>query len=425
MKRNSQHGKMIRILLLCLCAMLAAGCACAEDIEIVNLGGARNLNLHYGTTLADGRILLVGAANDPGKIECLPTLLCLNRDRTVSWEFTDEAFGSGEFSYTSEMSDGTIAAVYTRWGADNFACAQGIRFFTPEGKPTGKETIISETGSVPVMFTAKSRLLVAVIQGDNIGDIIGWRMIDMDGNEIKGVDNSFDYNYGFNAIDDGDSFVTTVNVTVKGRPMSAVMRMDSWGNLIRGTVMKSIREDPDTDHVPILRLAKTADGEYLAIQREPGHNAIGTRSALIRLNSELHTKWINTEIFEGIPDSFVDFAVSGGKTTVCFEKSDKYDFWSFQDFTKGKTLTIIVADENGMNPAKTEMRITPENVEWMKQYLRENAGEKEMTPQFWTNKLIPMDDGLWLLANFSIYEEREDPRIWGCMSTALIKIPEM
>ena len=123
MKRNNHPGKMIRILLLCLCAMLAAGCACAEDIEIVNLGGARNLNLHYGTTLADGRILLAGAANDPGKIECLPTLLCLNRDRTVSWEFTDEAFGSGEFSPASELSDGTIAAVYTRWGADNVACA--------------------------------------------------------------------------------------------------------------------------------------------------------------------------------------------------------------------------------------------------------------------------------------------------------------
>ena len=336
MKRNHHPGKVIRILLLCLCAaMLAAGTAFAENIEIVNLGGARNLNLHYGTTLTDGRILLVGAANDPGKIECLPTLLCLNRDRTVSWEFTDEAFGSGEFSPASELSDGTIAAVYTRWGADNVACAQGIRFFTPDGKPTGKETVISETDSVPVMFTAKSRLLVAVFEDD---DIAGWRMIDMDGNEIKGLDNSFDFNDGFNAIDDA--------------------------------------------------------------------------------------KWKNTEIFEGISDSFVDYAVSGGKTTVCFEKSEKHDFRDIMDFTEGTTLTIIAADENGMNPAKTEMRITPENVEWMKQYLRENAGKKEMIPQFWANKLIPMDDGLWLLARFSIYEEREDPRIWDCMSTALIKIPE-
>ena len=336
MKRNNHPGKMIRILLLCLCAMLAAGCACAEDIEIVNLGGARNLNLHYGTTLADGRILLAGAANDPGKIECLPTLLCLNRDRTVSWEFTDEAFGSGEFTHASELSDGTIAAVYTRWGADNFACAQGIRFFTPDGKPTGKETVISETDSVPVDFAAKSRLLVAVFEDD---DIAGWRMIDMDGNEIKGLDNSVDFNDGFNAIDDA--------------------------------------------------------------------------------------KWKNTEIFEGISDHFVDYAVSGGKTTVCFEKSEKHDFRDIMDFMKGTTLTIIAADENGMNPAKTEMRITPENVEWMKQYLRENAGTKEMIPQFWTSKLIPMDDGLWLLANFSIYEEREDRRIWDRMSTGLIKIPEM
>ena len=158
MKRNHHPGKVIRILLLCLCAaMLAAGTAFAENIEIVNLGGARNINLHYGTTLADGRILLAGAANDPGKTECLPTLLCLNSDRTVGWEFTDEEFGSGEFSCTSEMSDGTIAAVYTRWGADNFACAQGIRFFTPEWKVCPISTVLHAN-----IMSAASQILGSV-----------------------------------------------------------------------------------------------------------------------------------------------------------------------------------------------------------------------------------------------------------------------
>ena len=120
----------------------------------------------------------------------------------------------------------------------------------------------------------------------------------------------------------------------------------------------------------------------------------------------------------------MDFAVSGGKVTACFEKYNKDRFRNLRDFTEGTTLTIIAADENAMDPVKTELRITPEDVEWMKQYLGENAGTKELVPQFLAYKLIPMDDGLWLLANFIVHEKNGDPRIWDRISTGLIKIPE-
>ncbi len=419
-------GKEIirRALLLCLCAMLAAGTAFAEDVEIVNLGGERNLGLSYGTTLADGRSLLIGAANDPGKTESLLTLLCLNPDRTVSWEYTDEAFGSGTFICAAELSDGTIGAVYTRWAEDNTASGQAIRFFTPDGKPTGKETVISETDSSMVMFAAKSRLLVSVYEDD---DIAGWRMIDIDGNEITRMDDSIYYIYGLNTIDEDDGFVMTADVKRKDRLLSAVMKVDAGGKVIWKTILPCLWENQDVDsiiHVPNIRLAKTADGGYLGIQTEPGPHAIGTKSALVRLDSEGRILWTNTEIFEGMTDSFVDFVVSGGKIAVCFEKGGPADFRNIRDFREGITLTTIRADENGMNPVKSELRITLEDVEWMGQYLRENAGTKKMTPQIDTNKLIPMDDGLWLPAVFYVREYQEDPGIWNRSSTGLIRIPE-
>ena len=57
--RTKRKGIIRQALLLCLCATLAAGCACAEKTEGVNLGKSGKNSLVYGTTLSDGRILLV------------------------------------------------------------------------------------------------------------------------------------------------------------------------------------------------------------------------------------------------------------------------------------------------------------------------------------------------------------------------------
>ena len=77
-------GKEIirRALLLCLCAVLAMGCACAEKTEGVNLSTDRRYALNYGTTLSDGRILLVGSREVPGDNAGSAWLLCLNPDRS-------------------------------------------------------------------------------------------------------------------------------------------------------------------------------------------------------------------------------------------------------------------------------------------------------------------------------------------------------
>ena len=72
-----------RFLALCLCAALLCGAACAEGIREICFGLDY---MHYGCTLADGRMVLVGAKNlaDGYDFEPVARVVCLNPDRTAS-----------------------------------------------------------------------------------------------------------------------------------------------------------------------------------------------------------------------------------------------------------------------------------------------------------------------------------------------------
>ena len=77
MRQNSYPGKIIRILLLCLCAALLAGTAAAEGAA--DLSDGVYIDLKYSDTLPAGRVLLAGYVDRTGK-NAEPKLLCLNTD---------------------------------------------------------------------------------------------------------------------------------------------------------------------------------------------------------------------------------------------------------------------------------------------------------------------------------------------------------
>ena len=76
--------KILRMIALCLCLALLAGCALAET-EVVELSKGPDRELYYqGIPMKDGRLLLNGRAEG-----CRAMLLCLNADRTKSWEYIE------------------------------------------------------------------------------------------------------------------------------------------------------------------------------------------------------------------------------------------------------------------------------------------------------------------------------------------------
>ena len=109
--------KMIRrALALCLCLVLAAA---AEDW------------LNYECTLPDGRILLTGGKMENGRDgNFVPWIVCMNQDRTVSWELIDrQEEGSTAAGRAAVLEDGTIAV-----NIGEHTEKEMIRFFTKDGE---------------------------------------------------------------------------------------------------------------------------------------------------------------------------------------------------------------------------------------------------------------------------------------------------
>ena len=202
--RTKRKGIIRRALLLCLCVMLAVGCACAEKTEGVNLGKSGKNSLVYGTTLSDGRILLVGTRQAPGQDAGSGWLLCLNPDRTVSWEYTGDAADDECFDAAAELEDGTIGLMFghTVEHEGTYKYEYALRFFTTDGKPTGKEVSIPFRGDGMIIRSAtKSRLqmictTILTEAGENQYRSVrdDSYLIDWDGNEAAYLER-FDLSY--------------------------------------------------------------------------------------------------------------------------------------------------------------------------------------------------------------------------------------
>ena len=82
MKRHFRT--ILYIIALGLCLAILAGTACAEMTEL-SCGKVEYLN--YRCTLPDGRLLLTGGTRRDEYNGNAAWIVCLNKDRTVSWEY--------------------------------------------------------------------------------------------------------------------------------------------------------------------------------------------------------------------------------------------------------------------------------------------------------------------------------------------------
>ena len=272
MSKRIHHKQLISFLLLLLCAAMAANTAFAA--EAVNLGGDGKNALIYGTTLADGRILMVGSRTAPGQYAGSARMVCLNRDGTESWQYIDDTHDDGRFSYAAELTDGTIGLVF--WCLeDGGKSGYKLRFFTADGKPTGKEVIIpkGEYDDIIIQNVTKSRLQMICETLIRETTDTGYRtvhydnyLIDWDGNEIAQLD-PFDVHTGFcSMIEEADGLVMTGYNLGDVELRASIRKTDLQGRILWETVLPQVW--PNTSYTSPAQFIRTDDGGYIVLQQE-------------------------------------------------------------------------------------------------------------------------------------------------------------
>ena len=425
---------LLRALLLCLCAALLAGTAFAESAEILDLGREGMDILFYETTLADGRILLRGftAAPGMGEEETSARLLCLNRDRTVSWEYTDEACNGGRFDHAAELADGTIGVTFQRWQENGYGDTT-LRFFTPDGKPTGKEVSLPVNGHTYIQNATASRLqmihditLTTASEGVYESHRYENYLIDWDGKEIARNDDFFIHFSYCSMIEEPDGLVMTGEALDDKYFMGTIpqiVKTDFQGNVLWKTDLPCIW--PDTSWATPQFTIRTEDGGYLILQTETVPTGEDwkylTRKALIRLDNNGEILWTCTEGFRDETEVCNGMAMVGGKIAALFVSYDS-DVPA-KSYLLDKHRIIRWFDGNGKFLGITQLNLRPEYFEQLMQDARQRDEDGEWSPRLYCNAMIPMQDGFWMSANFDLWEEETNTRDTDSYEAFLIKVP--
>ena len=429
MSKRIHHKQIINFMLLFLCAAMMANTAFAA--EAVNLGGDGKNALIYGTTLADGRILMVGSLTATGKDASSARMVCLNRNGTVSWEYMDEACDNGRFSYAAELEDGTIGLVFWKL-EDGGKTGYVLRFFTADGKPTGKEVIISGEGydDIVIRNATKSRLQMiceTVTQEATETEYKTVRtenyLIDWDGNKIRRF-GQFDVSTGFcTMIEETDGLV----MTGYGLAKPIIMKTDFMGNPLWKTKLQCVWQD--TSLAEPEHIIRMNDGGYIVLQsefvsadwKEKSEKGIWEyRSALVKLDSEGNILWTSTEGFEDNTDMCEESVLTGGKIAVSFVR---YDLGP-ESYRIDNPRTIAWFDENGKPLGNVELEIDPKYVDEAQKALRKETGAKELLVMLYEDQMIPLEDGLWMTAQIVLYNAESNSWLGNNRYICLFKVPE-
>ena len=416
MNKTGKWIQTLLLVLLCLCLVLPAGDASAEEIVIFGSDGYDLLV--YWDTLSDGRILLCGAQAAPGGVdEASARMVCLNPDLTVSWEYVDPACDGGKFALAQELADGTIGVVYCR-EHDTREEGWALRFFTPDGMPTGKEISIAEDASAVFYMVTSSRLFLEIRK---TGSPIEYRLIDWDGNETEGLSSlqlrpraMFDEPDGLVFV--GDSWRDPAEIE------TVILKTDLQCERLMERPMHPLWMD--SEGIDCLQVAKTADGGYLCLQTDycqPGEDGTGVfRNALIRLDSWGKILWTGTAGLENLNQICWMVVLKDGRTVISYSPAREDRLNVEMDFTQ----VFIWFDENGQNLGRTELDIIPEYFRRLDQYRKTEPGKEELVPLALTDTVIQTQDGLWLTAIVCLAEPVTTIMDKDSFDAVLIKIPE-
>ena len=409
-----------RFLALCLCAALLCGAACAEEIRTICTGLEE---LYYRYTLPDGRVLMTGSKirPDPASYDDKAAwVVCLNPDRTMSWEFAD----TGENGYVSAvqaaaLQDGTVAVVFEDRQLLDRENRLTVRFFTQDGKETGKELELS-TKLVTFKATPSWLMLYGWKPEERMDETI---LIDWGGNELLRYDGLIlPDGYGF-AVGNTDELVLYGQDTMENSH-AKILKLDG----LTDSVLWETTLDwqlSDTEAGTIDSCVRTDDGGYLAMVGEarPETDENGNRwtSFLVKLDKEGRVLWTSREIFEKYKILGSRMYFLNGKLLLSCASETGGDPGSIAPWV------FLWLDGDGNELGMTEVELKAEDLPHLSQYVGPAGDGTYWEPFADVLEIIPMADGLWALGQGDVDlmdGEKFLQTLPEASETFLVKIPE-
>ena len=379
--------KIRRILALCLCLVLLAGTACAEEIH--KLGGGYWGYLNHGCTLPDGRLVLVGTKS-VGEANPVTEawVLCLNPDLTVSWEAVDKGrSGDPAAEEAVLLPDGTLAVVFDDYVNDRNVST--VKTYTQDGEPTGREFSLPE--GLEILDAGPSWLMMFSWDGETgTGETV---LFDWDDREVLRYDGL--------ALPDGYGYTVgnTDGLVLCGRDAmengyAKILKLDRQnGEVVWETTME--RQLPDTEDSRFRQGTGTEDGGYAVLMDErktdPDTQLYAWTSFLVKLDAEGRVQWINGESFarENL-EAYRVFSCNGKLAVLCGTP---------QKGTRESFLPILFRwfDMDGKEIGTTEVQPDLEDFPVLQRYLAWEGDERQPEPVFSVETLISATDGIWAL----------------------------
>ena len=411
--KTTKGMKMIRrALALCLGLALLAGAACAENMKVLSSGAEDWLN--YECTLPDGRILLTGGKMENGKDgNFVPWIVCLNADRTTSWELIDrQQDGSAAAGRAAVLKDGTIAI-----NIGEHTESEVIKFYTRDGDQAREDLVLSPTAIVEA--AEANYLMLTGVEDGNESTVL----IDYEGKELFRYDGvCLPNGYGFKVKGEADPVVYGTNAATDGS--ARIMKLNGMENkAVWETVLDFQLEDTDT--AALCEAVKTGDGGYAAWLREScftkGESGYEDVDILVKFDAEGKVQWMNSESFKKDDQNIGKvFAYKGKIAVLCISREeDAYDM--------NRPQVIRWFGDEGTERGTTELKLNPEELAAMKEYLTPKDPGTTRIPSIYEMQLIPMEDGVWALVSCGVWEnegEENADSIFESHELVMVKVEE-
>ena len=394
-----------KYLAVCICLLLLGSCAIAE--VITDFSGPGYDALQYACILPDGRMIFTGYRSVEGNYqESRARLLCLNPDKTVSWEYFDPSEGKCGYGAALVRENGRLAVVFSNSPYQTLT-ERKIKYFTVEGEPLENTVDIFREDSL-LNAVYPSFLQITVIPGD--AEVFYRYFLDWDGNELFKIASNEE-------ITIEKSFEAEDGVVLMGCeptwPSNAkIMKLDLKGNLLWETVLPTHLE-----HLPDARLeycTQTSDGGYLALYFESaGLESDGKTperyQALVKFNRDGRMLWMNHDCFpQGEFKQCKGLYEYDGKYVMELNTTQK-------SFSISNPRVFLWFDEEGRELGQTELKINLEDLN-----IQADQGKIENVG----GSFVTMPDGLWMLRDILI-ENDNHMKEMDSRDVFLFKIPEL
>ena len=393
-----------RWIVICFCLMICCSCSFAENV--ISLSGPGYDALRYACTLPDGRMIFSGYRGEIGNYqETKARLLCLNPDKTVSWEYWDPADGQAAFNAVILQKDGTLGVFYANSPYQTLTDRK-LRFFTTEGEPLEKTVNLYRADSL-LTPVGLSCLEMTVIPGD--ATEYYHHFLDWDGKELFKI-SSEEKIAAFHPFEAENGLVLAGHEPTW--PANAkIMKLNLKGDIIWETVLPTHLEvSPDAS---LEWSIQTSDGGYLALYHETSwlsdDIAPQRYKALVKFDQNGRLLWMNHESFPA-ENNPICHGLSEYKGKYVMELSTCADYFDVRN-----PRIFCWFDENGHELGRTELQIRREDLDVPEDTERiENVG----------GMFVMMQDGLWSLRDIWTADDDHMAKM-DSRDEILFKVPEL